>query len=64
MQKTLTRFSMALAIAVLMSPLAVFAQSQGKRPADPPPDNPSFACGILTDLGAPQVVLDALGCGE
>ena len=62
MKRSLTRFSVALAIAVLTSSLAVFAQ--GKRPADPPPANPGFACGILTGLGVPQVVLDSLGCGS
>lgn len=62
MKTRLARFSVALVLSLVMSSLSVLAQ--GKRPDNPPPENPSFVCGVLIALGVPQAALDALGCDD
>ena len=58
MKKTLTRFSVALAL--LMSSLAVLAQ--GKRPPTTPPASAWYCDILFSFLHAPEAVLVLFDC--
>ena len=62
MKTRLTRFSVALTVALLMSSLSVLAK--GKRPPTTSAETPTMVCSILMYLHAPHAALNALGCYE
>ena len=64
MKTHLTRFSVALTLALLMSSLSVLAQGKHPPAPKPPTENLGYVCSVLVYLGIDQAAYKVLGVCE